>query len=93
MLEAMLGVCFLMAFVCVISKGYIGHQLDEQKQRLNDALHEVQQTADERRQAEGALAVEEDKERRLKAEYQGLADELVEIKKRLARKASGSAPG
>lgn len=93
MVEALLVVCFLLVFVCVISKGYIGRRLEELQQRLNEALREVQRAAEERRQNEGLLASEEDKERRLRIEYQHLADELAEIKDRLARRASGSASG
>ncbi|MSR82080.1 MAG: hypothetical protein EXS58_04040 [Candidatus Latescibacteria bacterium] len=54
-----------MVFVCVISKGFIDHRLEEHQQRLNDALSEMQRRAEERRQNEGLLAHEEDKERRL----------------------------
>ncbi|MBI2502255.1 MAG: hypothetical protein HYW07_03375 [Candidatus Latescibacteria bacterium] len=93
MVEALLIVCFLLAFVCVISKSFIGRRLEDHQQRLNEALREVQRTADERRQNEGLLASEEDKERRLRVEYQSLADELAEIKNRLARRASGSTQG
>jgi septal ring factor EnvC (AmiA/AmiB activator) len=93
MVEAMVIACMLLAFVCVISKGYTGRRLEEQRHEVNEAQHEVQQTAGELRQLQGALARDEERELRLKAEYQGLADELAEIRNRLARRAGGSPAG
>jgi F0F1-type ATP synthase membrane subunit b/b' len=89
MAEAMVIACLLLAFVCVVSKGFTGRRLEEKHQQVNEALHEAQSSAGELKQLQGMLAREEDRELRLKAEYQGLADELTEIRTRLARRTGG----
>lgn len=89
MIGPLLIACLLLALAGVLSKVFVGRQLEDKKERLNDAQLEVQHTAAQRRQNEDLLAFEENKERRLKAERQTLVNQIENLKNRLG----GPSPG
>lgn len=89
MIGPLLIACLLLALAGVLSKVFVGRQLEDKKERLNDAQLEVQHTAAQRRQNEDLLAFEENKERRLKSERQTLVNQIENLKNRLG----GPSPG
>ena len=83
MMIALLMSCLLLAVVCVISKGYLDHRLEEEHEKLNEAQLEAQRTATMRQQNESLLTHEEAKERQLMAAHQGLVAEVSRAQERL----------